>query len=84
METKKTRKRKTMKKVTLVKDEPKVEEKPVVISKPKIDFAIWFARKLSSKKVKFWQEYPIEIFMEKQGLFTAATEDQYDEAFERF
>ena len=61
--------------------EPQVEPTPEA---PKLPFEIWFSHMLKEKKVKFWQEEPILVFMKKQGLSSAETEDAYTKVLAKF
>lgn len=72
-----------------VESEPKAEikqevkeKKPVVI--PKVTFSAWFEAKVKKRKLKYWQEEALEVFMRKQSLSVLEPEDKYDEAFKRF
>lgn len=51
---------------------------------PKVPFEIWFKHMLTAKRVKFWQEEPLLVFMQKQGLSKSEAEDTYTKALERF
>lgn len=65
-------------------DSEPVEAIRVIKVQPKIPFSVWFNRMELKGKVRFWQEDALAVFMTKQGLSTAETEDLYSEAFKRF
>lgn len=58
--------------------------KEVKASKPTMSFEAWFQSKLAEKKVKYWQDYTLSVFFEKQGLGLEESKEAYDKCFEKF
>ncbi len=49
-----------------------------------IPFQIWFSKKVSTGKLKFWQESEISIFFKEKGLSDKEEPDKYEECLKLY